>query len=115
METQTPHTPKTVSGLDENVAGALAYTLGWITGLFFYFTETENKFVRFHAMQSTVVFGAASVIWFVLLAIPILGFLLDVFVIMPASFVLWLLLMYKAYNRERFKLPIAGEIAEQQI
>jgi uncharacterized membrane protein len=108
-------TEKTQSGLDPNVAAALTYAAGWVTGLLFYFTETENKFVRFHAMQSTIVFGAASVIWFLLLGIPILGFLVDVFIVIPACFVLWLVLMYKAYSGERFKLPIVGDWAEQQV
>ena len=114
-QTPPPQTPKTASGLEENVAGALTYALGWITGLLFYFTEPDNKFVRFHAMQSAIVFGGASVLWFLLLGIPILGFLIDFFLLIPACFVLWLVLMYKAYNHERFKLPIVGDLADRQV
>lgn len=112
METQTQ---KTASGLDENVAAALSYALGWITGLFFYLTEQENKFVRFHAMQSIVVFVALSVLCVLLQVVPLLGILIVVVVVIPVSAALWLFLMYKAYNGERFKLPIAGDIAEQRI
>ena len=118
LPTQTPpppQTPKTASGLEENVAAALSYALGWITGLVFYFTEPQNKFVRFHAMQSTIVFGALSVVCVLLQVIPILGLLMVVFLIIPASAILWLVLMFKAYNGERFKLPIAGDVAEQQV
>ena len=70
---------KTVSGLDANVAAALSYALGWITGLLFLLTEPQNRFVRFHAMQSTIVFLTLSVASVLLQAIPILGMLIAVF------------------------------------
>jgi uncharacterized membrane protein len=105
---------KTASGFDENVAAALCYGLGWVTGLVFFATEPENTFVRFHAMQSMVVFGAACVAFLVCLSIPFLGWILSIF-IFYASAALWLILMFKAYQGERFKLPVAGEIAEQRI
>ena len=54
----------TSSGLTENVAGLLCYVLGWITGVIFLLIESENKFVRYHAMQSIVVFGALNAIGF---------------------------------------------------
>ena len=53
---------KTSTGLQENVAGLLCYVLGWVTGLIFILIEKENKFVRFHAMQSIVTFGSITVI-----------------------------------------------------
>jgi uncharacterized membrane protein len=105
---------KTASGFDENVAGALCYGLGWVTGLLFLATEPENSFVRFHAMQSMLVFGAACVAFLVCLAIPFLGWILSIFVFYGSA-ALWLVLMFKAYQGERFKLPVAGEIAEQRI
>ena len=106
---------KTASGLDPNVAAALSYGLGWITGVGFLLTERENRFVRFHAMQSTIVFGALSLLCLLLQSLLFLGVLLAVFIVIPVSAVLWLLLMFKAYNGEHFKLPIAGDIAERQI
>jgi uncharacterized membrane protein len=105
---------KTSLGLDENIAGALAYALGWITGVAFLLTEHDNRFVRFHALQSTIVFGALCLIWFVGVSIPFLGWIISFFLIPPVSAVLWLLLMLKAYQGERFKLPIAGDMAEQR-
>ena len=109
-------TEKTASGLDPNVAAALSYGLGWITGLAFLLTEPRNTFVRFHAMQSTIVFAALSVASLVLqTVIPLVGTLLVVFLVIPASAVLWLVLMFKAYQGERFKLPIAGDMAEQRV
>ena len=107
---------KTTSGFDENVAAALSYGLGWITGIVFLVTEPANRFVRFHAMQSTIVFLALSVLTIVLPAvIPFLGMLIAVFFVIPLSAVLWLVLMFKAYQGERFKLPIVGDMAEQRI
>jgi uncharacterized membrane protein len=47
--------------------------------------------------------------------IPLLGMLVTVFLVIPVSAVLWLILMFRAYQGERFKLPIAGEMAEQRI
>lgn len=108
-------TQKTSSGLDQNVAAALSYAAGWITGLVFLLSETENRFVRFHAMQSVIIFGALTVFCILLQAIPLLGLLLIVFIVIPLSAILWLLLMYKAWQGERFKVPIAGEMAEQRI
>lgn len=106
---------KTASGLDTNVAGALTYALGWITGVGFLLTESENRFVRFHAMQSTIVFGALSVLCILLQSIPLLGMLIAVFLVIPASAVLWLILLFKAYQGELFKLPIVGDMAERNI
>ena len=105
---------RTAIGLDENVVGALCYLGGWITGLVFYVTEPQNRFVRFHAMQSIVVFGAACVALLVCIAIPFLGWILSIFVVYGSA-ALWLVLMFKAYQGERFKLPVAGDIAEQRI
>ena len=107
-------TEKTAAGLDQNVAGALAYALGWITGILFLVTEPANKFVRFHAVQSVVVFGGLSLAWFIALSIPFIGWVIAVIVIPVVSIGLWLTLMFKAYNGERFKVPFAGDIAEQR-
>ena len=105
---------KTTSlGLSENIEGLLSYLLGWVSGLVFWFLEPQNKFVRFHAMQSIVVFGAITILQIVLGWIPIIGWLLGI-VVWIATGILWLFLMYKAYQGEKYKLPWAGEFAEQQ-
>ncbi len=106
---------KTSVGLDSNVAAALAYAMGWVTGVAFLVAERHNRFVRFHALQSTITFGALCLAWIVSLSIPIFGWLLAFIIIPPFSVVLWLLLMFKAYQGELFKLPIAGDIAEQRL
>ena len=97
---------KTSTGLPENVAGLLCYVLGWVSGLVFILIEQENKFVRFHAMQSIIVFGVITILsW-----IPFLSW-----VIWLVGFVLWIVLMVKAFQGERFKLPWAGNLAEKWV
>jgi uncharacterized membrane protein len=105
----------TATGLDANVAATLAYLVGWVTGIVFLFFEQENKFVRFHALQSIIVFGSLSVAWMIALSVPFLGWIVAFLVIPPVSAFLWLFLMYKAYQGERYKLPFAGEMAEQRL
>ncbi len=114
-------------GLDENVAGALCYLLGVVTGVVFYLIERDSRFVRFHAVQSIVVFGGVLVIQMVLAAagvilgtIPVLGAVLSlIFVgllstlVSIAALALWVVLMYKAYRGERWRVPVAGGIAER--
>jgi len=102
---------KTSCGMQANVAALLSYLLGFITGIIFYLIEKENKFVRFHAMQSIIVFGALFILSFVL------GLLLFTAVLLPflwvIQIILWIVLMVKAYQGQYFKLPIAGDIAEK--
>jgi uncharacterized membrane protein len=110
------------AGMAENVAGLLCYSLGWVTGLIFFLID-KRPFVRFHAAQSMVVFGGLQILQIVLARmfvasmysggvmtfsmgsglISLLGLL---------AFVLWILLMIKAYQGERFKLPVVGDFAE---
>ena len=106
---------KSSIGIDANVAGALAYAMGWVTGLAFLLAERDSDFVRFHAAQSTIAFGALSLLWMVSLSIPLFGGLLAFLVVFPFSVVLWLFMLFKAYQGERYKLPLVGEIAEQRV
>ena len=101
------------TGLDENLAAMLCYLLGFITGIVFLVVEKNSAFVRFHAMQSTIAFGGIWIVSIVLWQVPIIGWLINL-LLMPVIFILWLVLMFKAYSGERFKLPILGDLAEQQ-
>ncbi|HZD32385.1 MAG TPA: zinc-ribbon domain-containing protein [Candidatus Angelobacter sp.] len=115
------------SGLSENAAATLSYVLGWLTGIIFFLID-RRPYVRFHAAQSIVTFGGLHVIraivgamfgfgWFFggfhsgehwgsfgagLAVLSILGFL---------SFILWIVCMVKAYQGQRFMVPVAGDIA----
>ena len=104
----------TVLGIDENLEALLCYVLGWITGIVFLLLEKENEYVRFHAMQSLVTFLALFIITIVIGWIPILGWLIS-FLISILGLVLWLLLMVKAYQGKLYKLPYAGDFAEEQL
>lgn len=104
-------------GIDENLEGALAYFLGLLTGILFLVLEKDNKFVKFHAVQSIITSIIATIILTIigtiLLFIPIVGWVLDILLYL-GTLVLWLLLMFKAYQKEIFKLPVIGEIAAKQ-
>lgn len=104
---------KTSIGLQANIAGLLCYLVGFISGLIFLILEKENKFVKFHAMQSIVLFGGLFVINIVLMFIPVLGPIVSMLLSLLA-FVLWVVLMIKAYQGECFKVPIVGDFAEKK-
>src|SRR3972149_889479 len=105
---------KSSTGLQPNVAGLLCYLVGWVTGIVFLIIEKENQFVRFHAVQSIIVFGALTVVNIILTFIPIIGWIVSV-IIGIIAFILWILLMVRAYQGKRYKVPIAGNMAEQQL
>jgi len=113
----------TQSGLSENVAGLLCYLFGWVTGLIFYFTD-KRPFVRFHAAQSMVVFGGLHILSIVLgmlfgfsmLAGGLSGFSAGIALfrlLQLVEVVLWILLMVKAYQGEKFRIPVAADLANQ--
>jgi len=117
------HMVKTKLGLDENIEGALCYLGFWITGIVFLALEDNNKFVRFHAVQSIVVFLPLTILGWILGGFfgfgywwgPSLYFLLWIgWIFNIIAIILWLILMLKAYMGEKFKIPIAGDIAEQK-
>ena len=104
---------KTSTGIQPNIAALLSYVAGVLTGIIFFIIEKENKFVRFHAMQCILFFGSLFVLQLVLVFIPVIRAIL-VPVISIGSLILWIILMIKAYQGEKFKLPIVGDIAEKQ-
>jgi len=107
-------TEKTGMGMEQNVAGLLCYLVGWVTGLVFFLMEKENKFVRFHAMQSIVVFGGLTVVSLIVGIIPVIGWIVS-WLIGIVALVLWILLMVKAYQNQMYKLPWVGDFAEKHI
>jgi uncharacterized membrane protein len=103
---------ETSTGLKDNVAGVLCYVLGWVSGIVFLIMEPNNKFIKFHAYQSIVVFGAITVALLILTWIPYIGIVFGS-IIGAAAFILWLVLMYLAYQEKKYKLPWAGDFAEK--
>src|ERR1700686_128921 len=115
-------TRRAESGMSENVAGFLCYLLWWITGLIFFLID-KRPFVRFHAAQSMVVFGGLHIIYIILAEAFFGSFLvggLALFslvsllfsLIRLAAFVLWIFLMVKAYQHQKFRVPFAADISE---
>jgi uncharacterized membrane protein len=104
----------TSTGLSPKIAGLLSYLGWWISGLIFYILEQKNSWVRFHAAQSIIVFGTITVAGSVLHLIPMVGnaFSSIVWII---GFIFWIILMVKAYSGERYKLGLAGDIAERMV
>lgn len=126
--------PGAQSGLSENVAATLSYALGWVTGLIFLLID-KRPYVQFHAAQSLVVFAGLALIRSVIGVTAGLGFALDIWdgwgdwddwgligwgsaagvilgLIRLLGFILWLVLMVKAYQGERFRVPVAADVAE---
>ena len=106
---------------NRNIVAALSYLLGFITGVIILLVEKDDKFVRFHAMQSAVIFGAFFVLNLVI-SIVFGGFsFLNVIVnvlntlITIAVLIVWIVSMIKAYQGEVFKWPIAGDFAEKKV
>ncbi len=116
---------QTSSGLEPNLAALLAYLFGWIGGLIFYFIETKNKYIRFHALQSILLSVG------LIAALMVLGVVTSVFSAMGLGLIMWpiaallngviwigflvisIMLMVKAYQGEKWVLPIIGDIAEK--
>ena len=101
---------KSSLGIESNIAALLSYLLGFITGIIFYVLERENKFVKFHAMQSIIVFGVFFVFGAIVKFLPFVGFTI-ITLLGVVEIVLWVILMVKAYQGEYFKLPLAGDLA----
>ena len=101
-------------GLTDNVAGALAYVT-FIPAIIFLVMEpyNKNKFIRFHAFQCLFFTLACFVLGILLMFIPILGAIVGL-LLWLGEIGLWIILVLKAYQGQKFKLPVIGDLAEQQ-
>ena len=100
------------TNLEPNIAGLLCYIGMWISGIIFVLIEQKNRFVRFHAIQSIIVFVALGIASAVFTQIPFVGWFFGV-IIGVLSFVLWIVLMVKAYQGQLYKVALAGDLAEK--
>ncbi len=101
-------------GISENKVAALAYAGMWLTGILLLLIERENKFVRFHAMQSLLTFLPLSLFVLVVAWVPYAGWIIADFVGFPAIF-LALLFIVMAYKGMKFKIPFVGNYAYKLI
>lgn len=112
------------TGLAPNIASFLCYICAPIPSIVFLIIEKENKDVLFHAWQGTL-FGVASLLLMIIFKIfglllsyvagflgAIVGFLFPFVII--ALVVLWIVCLFKAYQGERWKIPVLGDIAAQK-
>lgn len=122
--TEPPAPGKTSMGMEQNVEAALSYLCCWLTGLVFFLLEKENNFVRFHAMQSIIAFGALFVIGIGLqivevglrlVGIPLVWlFGTAVHVVLSlVALAMFLICIINAFQGNRFHLPVVGEMAEK--
>lgn len=127
-ESEEPPRQQTETGLDENVAAALSYALGFLTGLVMFLIESESDHVRFHASQSIVVFGAlfvASIALSFIQAIvtfsDIIGFILGPIlgllslVLWVGGLVLWIYLIARTYQGKDPRIPVAAGVADNLV
>ncbi len=124
--TSDPSGPSTMS-MNPRTAALLSNALIWIGGLFFFFAERKNRFVRFNAAQSVLFFGSVSIVWEVLhilgflTLIPLIGwafgFILGAvtLVLLLAAGLVWLFLCFQAYRGAKTKLPFFGDYAERLV
>jgi uncharacterized membrane protein len=115
-----------IAGMNENMAGALCYLFGFITGILFLVLAPYNqdRNIRFHAFQSIFLNIAWVALWIVVTIIlipfryiPFLGLFVAIalqFVLGLGGFIAWLYMMFKTYNGEKVVLPVIGPMAEKQ-
>jgi len=107
-------------GMQPNIEAGLSYVLGWVTGLIFFLVEKQNRFVRFHAMQSILFFGGLTVLRIILsvidaFGIPFLGLFTGLvwIAIGIIGLVGYIVLLINGFQGKYFKLPIVGDYAER--
>jgi uncharacterized membrane protein len=114
----------TTTPLSARTEAILSYALWWVGGLVFFLIERKNRFVRFHAAQSIIFFGAVSVLLGVLQLIsiiPLLGFLLSVPISFASTIITiiavatWLFMMIQMYRGKNVRIPIVSGYAESLL
>lgn len=128
-----PGEQTTGTGLDSNVAGALSYVFGALSGIAMYVLEPDDAFVRFHASQSIVlsvglfVLAVVTTIFSTVLSALAFGgsgtglvfglvsllISLAWLLVTLAAFGLWLFMMYQAYQGNTTRIPVVAGIADR--
>lgn len=112
--------PRVGAGLADNVAGMLAYVTIFPAILFLVVEPySKNRFVRFHAWQCIFFNVAWWILWIglrIVAHMPFFGFLTVLVwpMIGLGGFIVWIILLLKANQGQMFKLPVIGDLAQQQ-
>lgn len=106
-------TGRSSTGLEVRIAAMLCYALGFITGLIFLAVEKDSRFVKFHAMQSTLLFASLFIMNVVFSFIPLIGWFFNL-LLTPLALVCWIACMLLALQEKKFLVPIIGPIAERE-
>lgn len=101
-----------VRRLEPRLAAVLAYMLGLVTGIILLRAEREDRFVRFHALQS-ILFSSCAVVG--LLSLAMLGVGLVTFALAVVAWAVWAILMLRAARGEMYQLPLIGRWAEANV
>jgi uncharacterized membrane protein len=101
--------PKQSTSVPQGVAGLIAYFVPFFGGLLFLFVEKDNRLVRFHAVQSILLWVFFSLIGIIFGWIPGLNVLIGLFIL-----IVWIFMMYQALMERQFELPVIGRIARRQ-
>jgi uncharacterized membrane protein len=102
----------TSMGMKARTAGLLCYLFGWVGGLVFLLLERDNRFVRFHAIQSILFFGTISILGWIFSYFPFALFGLGG-VVGLVGFIGWIVLMVAAHRGRYYKLPLLGDYADK--
>lgn len=96
----------------------MSYLLGFVTGIVILMVEKDDKFIRFHAMQSTVIFGILFllnlVVGVILASLDLVAIMVNNVILILSLFV-WIISIVRAFRGDVFKWPIVGEYAEKQV
>jgi uncharacterized membrane protein len=102
----------TTLGIDPRIESVLCYALFWITGLIFFFVEKQNRQVRFHAMQSIIIFGGLSILSWIVGWLPFIGAVLGSLIFF-VTIVAWIGLMVMAYTNNSYRIPYISDYADR--
>lgn len=106
------------TGEEAETSGSLCYILGWISGLASILLKRNDKFIRFHAVQSTIAFGILTIVYFIIVFTDWIPFLASVWInwlVLVITVILWIQLMAKAGRGTPYKLPWLGNLVEKWV
>jgi uncharacterized membrane protein len=111
----------TSTGVDPRLSSLLCYTAWWVSGLIFLIIEQQHRDVRFHAAQSLILFGGLSAIIATLSLLSVAMLMVSggafqaarvlVYLVWTGAVIIWLVLMYRTYQGQTWRVPIAGDLA----